>query len=161
MVLSDSQKWLILALVVLTGSLIYLLAPVLTPFLISVLLSYLGDPLVDRLERMGVSRTVSVLIVFVGMLLFGFAAFLVVVPALQAQITILIHNIPTAIEWLQQWLVPKISSFFESKEIPIDVAAIKEALLGHWAEVGSLAKSLMLHIGRSGQYLAVGSSIYY
>ena len=34
------------------------------------------------------------------------------------------------------------------------VASIKEALLGHWAEVGSLAKSLMLHIGRSGQYLA-------
>ena len=154
MVLSDSQKWLILALVVLTGSLIYLLAPVLTPFLISMSLSYLGDPLVDRLERIGVSRTVSVLIVFFGMLLFGFAAFLVVVPALQAQITLLIHNIPTAIEWLQQWLLPKISSFFESEEIPIDVASIKGALLGHWAEVGSLAKSLTLHIGRSGQYLA-------
>jgi predicted PurR-regulated permease PerM len=153
-VLSDSQKWLIFALVVLTGWLVYLLAPVLTPFLLSVLLSYLGDPLVDRLERVGLSRTVSVLIVFVTMLLFGFAAILVVLPALQVQITVLIQNLPTAIDWVQQWLLPKLSSFFATEEVPIDVAAIKEALLGHWAEVGSLAKNLMMHIGRSGQLLA-------
>lgn len=154
MVLSDSQKWLILALIVLTGWLIYLLAPVLTPFLISMLLSYLGDPLVDRLEAIGLSRTVSVLIVFSGMLLLGFAGVLIVLPALQAQIAVLIHNIPAAIEWLQQWLLPKISALFSTEEFPIDVDAVKEALLGHWQEVGSLAKNLMVHIGRSGQLVA-------
>ncbi len=154
MVISDSQKWLIVALIALSGWLVYLLAPVLTPFLISLLLSYLGDPLVDRLERLRLSRTVSVVIVFVGMLLFGFAAIVVVVPALQAQVTILLEHIPTAIDWVQQWLLPKMSAYLSTEEIPIDAAAIKEALLGHWAEVGSVARNLMGHIGRSGQLLA-------
>jgi len=153
-VLPDSQKWLILALLVLAGWLIYLLAPVLTPFLISVLLSYLGDPVADRLEAFGLSRAVSVLIVFVGMLLLGICVLLVVVPALQAQIAVLIQNIPMALDWVQQWLLPKISTLFSSAETPIDVAAVKEALMAHWQEVGSLAKILMVHIGRSGQFVA-------
>ena len=159
MALSDSQKWLILAVLGLTGWLLYLLAPVLTPFLISMLLAYLGDPLVDRLERHRLSRTVSVLIVFAGMLLSGFAAVLVLLPALQAQVAVLILNIPTALDWVQQWLLPKMSALFSTGEVSIDVDAVKTALLGHWQEVGSVAKNLMLHIGRSGQ-LIVGWVTY-
>ena len=59
--LADSRQWFILAVVIAGGWLLYLLAPVLTPFLLSALLAYLGDPLVDRLERKGTSRTVGVL----------------------------------------------------------------------------------------------------
>ena len=153
MIISDSQKWLILALLIVAGWLLYLLAPVLTPFFISVLLSYLGDPVVDRLERIGLSRTVSVMIVFVTMLLLGFAAVLIMLPAIQGQFIILIHSLPTAIEWLQQWLLPKISSVLSFGNIAIDVDGIKQELLGHWQEVGSLAKVLMVNIGRSSQLL--------
>ncbi|MEQ8492888.1 MAG: AI-2E family transporter, partial [Gammaproteobacteria bacterium] len=45
--MTDSQKWLVLSCLVLAGWLTWLLAPVLTPFLVSALLAYLGDPLVD------------------------------------------------------------------------------------------------------------------
>jgi predicted PurR-regulated permease PerM len=151
MILSDSQKWFVLALILVSGWMIYLLAPVLTPFLISLLLSYLGDPIVDRLETLGISRTVSVLIVFLGMLLFGLAAVVVLLPALQTQITMLLNNVPTAIDWVQQWLLPKISAFLSTQELAIDVPAVKEALLKHWRDVGSLATNLMGHISRSGQ----------
>ena len=85
MVITDSQKWLILASTVTVGWLIVLLAPVLTPFLISALLAYLGDPLVDRLEARGVSRTVSVVLVFLAMFTIGLCAVLVIIPALQSQ----------------------------------------------------------------------------
>jgi predicted PurR-regulated permease PerM len=71
MTLTDSQKWLVLALVIAGGVLLYLLAPVLTPFVVSALLAYLGDPLVDRLERYRLSRTVSVVIVFITMFFAG------------------------------------------------------------------------------------------
>jgi predicted PurR-regulated permease PerM len=154
LLLSDSQKWLILASFVLAGWLIYLLAPVLTPFLVSLLLSYLGDPAVDKLQRLGASRTGSVLMVFLAMLVLGCASILIVLPAMQAQLVVLIHSIPTAIEWLQQWLVPKLSVALGLQNFAIDVAGVKEALLGHWQEVGSLAKILMVHIGRSGQLVA-------
>jgi len=151
MAYSDSQKWLILALFLVSGWLLYVLSPVLTPFLIAALLSYLGDPLVDRFESAGVSRTVSVLIVFLGMLAVGLAAILILLPALQAQIAVLIQNLPAAIDWLQQWLLPKISSLLSTPEAPIDVGALKDTLRDHWQQVGSLAKGLMVHVGRSGQ----------
>ena len=43
---------------------IYYLQSILTPFLIGIILAYLGDPLVDRLVKYKVNRTGSVLIVF-------------------------------------------------------------------------------------------------
>ena len=46
---TDSRNWLMLALLAGGGWLVYLLAPVITPFAISAVLAYLGDPLVDRL----------------------------------------------------------------------------------------------------------------
>ena len=44
---------------------IYYLQSILTPFLIGIILAYLGDPVVDRLVKYKVNRTFSVLIVFV------------------------------------------------------------------------------------------------
>ena len=66
---SDSRNWLMLAALVAGGWLIYLLAPVITPFAISAVLAYFGDPLVDRLEKASIwkwklGRTVAVSIVF-------------------------------------------------------------------------------------------------
>jgi predicted PurR-regulated permease PerM len=55
---NESRTWLALASVLLFGWLIYLLAPILTPFLIAALLAYLGDPLADRL-RPGVCHACS------------------------------------------------------------------------------------------------------
>ena len=62
--MNDSNRWLWLAGVLLCAWLVYLLTPILTPFLIGILLAYLGDPLVDRLERWGLSRTWGVIVVF-------------------------------------------------------------------------------------------------
>jgi predicted PurR-regulated permease PerM len=67
---SDSRSWLTLALIVGSGWLVYMLAPVITPFAISAVLAYFGDPLVDRLEKVSfwrwkVGRTLAVSIVFV------------------------------------------------------------------------------------------------
>ncbi|MCK5639749.1 MAG: AI-2E family transporter, partial [Gammaproteobacteria bacterium] len=67
--MSESQKWFCLTGVILAGWLSYLLAPVLTPFLIAALLAYMGDPIVDRLESWGLSRSLSVITVFILLLL--------------------------------------------------------------------------------------------
>ena len=153
MVITDSQKWLILASTILVGWLILLLAPVLTPFLISTLLAYLGDPIVDRLETLGASRTLSVGLVFLGMFILAICAVLVILPALQSQATILIQKIPTALEWLQSNFLPRISSVLGGVELNIDIPAAKEAILSHWQDIGSVATNLMSHIGRSSQVL--------
>ena len=47
----DSQRWFLLVGVFALGWVLYLLGPVLTPFVVAAFLAYLGDPLVDRLAR--------------------------------------------------------------------------------------------------------------
>ena len=58
---SIDSRWLwgaILALVVVC----YFLAPVLTPFVAGALLAYLGDPIVDQMERWRLNRTTRLLL---------------------------------------------------------------------------------------------------
>ena len=59
---SQTHFWLIFG--VLFIGVLYLLAPVLTPFLFAALLAYLGDPLIDRLEARKISRSWAVTLVF-------------------------------------------------------------------------------------------------
>ena len=80
----DLQRWQWLGFALLVGFLLWLLGPILTPFVISALLGWLGDPLVDRLERSGRSRSISVVIVFVLMTGLLGLALLVVLPLLSA-----------------------------------------------------------------------------
>ena len=82
---NDSRNWLVLALLAGGGWLIYLLAPVITPFAISAVLAYLGDPLTDRLEKVSVGRwkfgrTLAVSIVFVLMLSLLTVVLLIIIP---------------------------------------------------------------------------------
>ena len=56
--------WMLLALA-LTGVLLYLLAPVLTPFLVAALLAYIFSPFITRLEGWRIPRILGVLLLFV------------------------------------------------------------------------------------------------
>ncbi|MCZ6892910.1 MAG: AI-2E family transporter [Gammaproteobacteria bacterium] len=151
--LTDSQKWLILALLVMTGWLLYLLSPVLTPFLISALLAYLGDPLVDRLESFRVRRTLCVVTVFAAMFIAVLLSMVVVLPMLEQQATSLIHGIPQGLEWLQQKIAPRLASVLGAEVIDFDIPAVRQAIIDHWRQVGSVAGQLMSHITQSGQLL--------
>ena len=87
--MTDSQKWLALAGVAALAWVVYRLSPILTPFLIAALLAYLTDPLVDRLQARGLSRSLSVCIVFVVLLLAGLCLLVILIPVLQRQIVVL------------------------------------------------------------------------
>ena len=62
--MADSRRWFWIGGVVLLCVFVFLLHPILTPFLIALLLAYMADPLVDRLEAAGLSRTLGVVAVF-------------------------------------------------------------------------------------------------
>ena len=55
-------NWLIA--IALIGWLLFLLAPILTPFVASALLAYVGDPFADRLQKLRFPRTLAVVAVF-------------------------------------------------------------------------------------------------
>ena len=136
--LADSRQWFVLALVVAGGWLLYLLAPVLTPFLMSALLAYLGDPLVDRLERVGMSRTLGVLTVFGIMFVTGILALVVLLPMLSHQAVAFLNNIPEALDWLQKQVAPRIAALVGSDVVSIDIEGLRTAIVDHWRQVGSV-----------------------
>ena len=55
--MTDMRRWIWLGAALLIAVLLYSLHNILTPFLVGIMLAYLADPLVDRLERLGLSRT--------------------------------------------------------------------------------------------------------
>ncbi|HBX57569.1 AI-2E family transporter [Pseudomonas sp. UBA2684] len=102
----DSPRWLWIAGLLLLGWLLYLLHPILSPFLIGVLLAYLGDPLVDRLERWKLSRTWGVVVVFALFSLLMAILLLVLVPMLGKQLMRLYELAPQMLDWAQHEALP-------------------------------------------------------
>jgi predicted PurR-regulated permease PerM len=88
------------------GLLIWVLTPVLTPFAASLLLAWLGDPVVDRLEKRGLSRNASVGLVFTVMVLVLIVLVLVLIPVVQSQVEVLARSIPVYFEWMVRTGLP-------------------------------------------------------
>ena len=62
-------KWLPWLLLAVALIFVWQLHAILAPFVIGALIAYMGDPVVDRLEARGFSRSSGVAIVFVALLL--------------------------------------------------------------------------------------------
>ncbi len=146
----DSHKWFLLAGLLVTGWLVYLLAPILTPFLFAALLAYLGDPLVDRLEAHSLSRTLSVVIVFVVMFSAVLLVPLLLLPVIETQFGLLIGAIPGYIDWFTERLLPGLQARLGVDPSAFDVGRIKAALMANWQEAGGIAANVVGYISRSG-----------
>jgi len=140
------------ALLLLGASLvaIYLLQPILTPFLVGIALAYLGDPIVDRLETLGVARTIGVLIVFMAFLLVLTGALLIVVPVLFRETSALIRDIPTFIIWLQQATSPYLVETFGIDPFDLNLDALKTRVASDWQEAGGIVGRVLSEITASG-----------
>lgn len=147
--MSDSNKLFILIALIVFGWLFYLLSPVLMPFFVAALLAYLGDPIVDKLEANKLSRTVSVSIVFLVLLLAGLILLLVLLPMLTGQIGALIKRLPDYLAFIQSHLMPWLKTIGLPAEL-IDINMVKEALANYWSEVGHVAGGIFSYMTRSG-----------
>ena len=149
--ITDAQKWLWFSGLVFTGWLLYLLAPVLAPFVAGALLAYLGDPITDKLEARKLSRTVAVSIVFAVMLLFGALLLLIILPLLQEQISSLFRRLPQIINWLQSDLLPTIANTLGLEIEAVDLGIIQNKLTENWRDVGSILGLILGKVSHSGQ----------
>lgn len=143
----NKSFFIIVTLVV--GGLIYLLAPILTPFLIGTFLAYLVNPLINHLMRWHLHRLTSVVIVFVALFTILTISILLLIPLIQEQIDALILLIPAGISWFQYTLIPKVASFLDSQEL-VNPATIKTLLAQHWGKAGSFASVFVATVLKSG-----------
>jgi predicted PurR-regulated permease PerM len=155
-VTADSRQWFFLALAAAFFWLIYLLAPVITPFVISAALAYLGDPFVDWLEKVSISkwhigRTLAVSIVFVLMTGGMFLLFLIIFPLLQEQVEHLVQSVPEALEWFAGTALPWLQLKLGLTSLSLDTETINNALKSYWKELSTATLSVLGSVSRSGQ----------
>lgn len=151
--MTDAQKWLLLTCVFLTAWLLYLLAPVLTPFLVAALLAYLGDPIADRLEQRTLSRTLAVVVVFAVMLFVGLLLLLILMPMLQEQLSALLGRLPLFVPWLQEVVIPWLSTTAHIDLGKVDLGALKQTLAGNWQDLGNILGLFLGKVSHSGQLI--------
>jgi predicted PurR-regulated permease PerM len=148
---STARRWQWAAALVGLGALLWLLGPVLVPFAVSALLAWLANPLVERLERSGRSRTTGVLLVFTLMLLALVLALLILVPLIESQLQKLIDWLPklatwisaTAVPWVERKLRVELASY-------IDPSQIATLLRAHWQQAGGVAATVIGGLSKSG-----------
>ncbi|MGD8640811.1 MAG: AI-2E family transporter, partial [Gammaproteobacteria bacterium] len=148
--MTSSTRWFLFAGVVLAGFLVYLLAPVITPFLMGALLAYLGDPFADWLESKKLSRSAAVVVVFIVIFLVIITLPLVLLPLLEQQISALVRNLPKYVDWLQNTVVPFLSQTFNIDKDALDTQSIKQTLMNNWRDVGGLAGKIVGTMTQSG-----------
>ena len=154
--MSDSRHWFILVLVFALGWLIYALAPVITPFVISAGLAFLADPLVDRLQRVRlirwqISRTFAVVLVFVLITAILFLVLLFLLPLFREQVERLVNNAPAMFEWLAGTAVPWLQQNLGLTIFELDAESLAEALKAYWREASSALLGVLGTVSRGGQ----------
>lgn len=147
--MTDLQRLLPLAAVALGLALIYSLQPILSPFLVGALLAYLGDPAADRLESLGLSRTLSVCVVFSVFSLLLLAALLITIPMMGRQIDILIVKLPQWLDTIQHQVLPWVQQQLSLPDQSLQIGSLKAAVTEHWQAAGGIVSGLGRHLAGS------------
>ncbi|UQY33866.1 AI-2E family transporter [Pseudomonas fulva] len=144
-----SFRWLWITVVLVLGGLLYLLHPILSPFLVGILIAYLGDPLVDRLERLKLSRTWGVIVVFGLFTLLMALALLVLIPMLGKQLVRLYELLPQMLDWAQNQALPWIQVKLGLNEGFWRFDQLKQSLSGHLSQTTDIAGLVLSQVTAS------------
>lgn len=156
---TESRSWLWLAVLAGGGWLTYLLAPVITPFAISAVLAYFGDPLVDRWEktriwRWEMGRTLAVSLVFILMLCLLTIVLLIIVPMLIDQVRLLVQRFPEWIEWFSNTAFPWIAAKTGLELKAFDAAGFSQVAKDYWREISGAAVKVVDILSKGGVAVA-------
>jgi len=126
----------------------YYLVPILMPFVVGAALAYLGDPLVDRLEKLHLGRTGGVCVVFVVVAGIIALAIFLLVPLLQLQINQLLGNLPQWLHWLQEKGLPMLGIHLPVG-LKLDGNSLRQLLERNWNDARSVLSSVLGTLGQS------------
>lgn len=150
--LSSDRRWLIF--LGLIGFVIYLLSPILTPFLIAAVLAYICDPLVDRLSATSagkycMGRTAATVLVLLAILLAIIMMFLIIVPLLQKQSLLIAERLPAMVDNIRHSIEPWLQSKF-GISLAIDSAHVQDIISKNWKSTGDILGEILKTAGTQG-----------
>jgi predicted PurR-regulated permease PerM len=150
-----SRRWQLFAITAVIVYLIWLLAPVLMPFAVAAMLAYLGDPLADRLERLGLNRMWAATIVFVVIMVVVVGVLLLLIPLIARQVENLINNLPRYGDWAQNTVWPWLQARLHLDPHTFDSDRLLTAIKEHMASIGGVATAVLGKVSRSGLGIAM------
>lgn len=116
--------------------LLWALGNVILPFLVGGAIAYFLDPVADRLERMGLSRVLATVIIFVFLLGVVTVALLVIIPLLIQQTNDLIQSAPDLFNQLRTWLTERFPQVMDNgSPLRQSLASIGETIQSRGGEL--------------------------
>ena len=122
------------------GWLVWLLSPILTPFVAAAILAYLCDPMVDALERFHLSRGLGSALVMLALALVAATLLFVLIPVLSHEFGLLAAQAPQTLAWVQDSLLPWLNDHL-GLQLQFNAEALRRELL---SQVGSGAAQAWL-----------------
>ena len=132
--MADSRRWVWWGVGLGFALFVYFLHPILTPFLVAIVLAYMFDPVVDRLERAGLSRTWGTVAVFGLLTVIMMTLLLVLVPLLAKQLLKLYQLAPLVLDWLQHTAMPWVQAKLGLSDSFWKFDKIKAAITEHMGQ---------------------------
>lgn len=134
------------------GLLLYVFSSILLPFVAGMALAYLLDPVADRLERLGLSRTLATAVILVLFVLLALLALMIIVPVLGSQLQGLIANMPTYLDAAQRWLSHEAGTRV-FKALRISATDIRGSLGALFSDSSAIVTTLISSVWNGGQTL--------
>ena len=97
-------SWAVIVSAFLVG--LYLVRVVLLPFIAGIAIAYFLDPLLDRLEKLGLSRLIATIMLTITFFVLIIALITLIVPLLQGQLVGFFQKLPAMTDTAIQWLAP-------------------------------------------------------
>lgn len=139
--------------IVVLGVILYLLSPILTPFVAAAILAYICNPPVQRLVRLKTPPTLAVLLVMLACLVASALLLLILLPLLEKELANLSARLPQFIEILRGRLLPHLQQLFGISP-EWDSAALKDFAVSHWQSAGKVLPWLSSSGGALLEWLA-------
>jgi len=135
------------------AALLWLLAPVLTPFALGAVFAYLCNPAVNALVRRRLPRTAAVLLVIGGLALLLTALALVLLPMLYQKAVMLARGLPGLIDLFNEHVSPALDERLDV-QLQLDAAQLHTWLGQFFDNAQDLLPVLLGYIGHSGMVIA-------
>jgi len=139
--------WLIIAVVTLAA--VYLLRGVLLPFVAGAAVAYFLDPAADWLERRGLGRTAATVVITLLFVLALVGAVLLLIPALQGEISRFLENLPKYATALENRIRPLLENIHDLLP-PEQVDQLRDGAASMIGGAASIALNVLRQVLTSG-----------
>lgn len=149
--------WLIAAAILVLF--LYVFSSILLPFLAGLVLAYFLDPVADRLERFGLTRTAATVVILIAFIILLALALMLIIPVMGKQLTDFVSRLPDYLTRLQS-LITELDPVWFERVIGVDSTTLREGLSSLLAQGSGFIATLFSSIWSSGLALLNLASLF-